>query len=155
MDALLIETMYDLKEAVAALRACQQACPTLPVMVTMTFQRTPKGFFTLMGQKPADCLQRLETEGADAAGANCSLTSQEMAELAPILRQATSLPLIVQPNAGQPIPDEKGELKYSQSIEEFVVPFRKIIEVGVQAIGGCCGTSPEYIKRLVQLNNQR
>lgn len=155
VDALLIETMYDLREAVVALRACQQACSTLPILVTMTFQRTPKGYFTLMGQKAADCLERLEKEGAEATGTNCTLTSAEMAELAPILRQATSLPLIMQPNAGQPTIDEKGELKYSQSIEEFVAPFEKIIEAGVQAIGGCCGTTPEYIRRLAQLINQR
>lgn len=155
VDALLIETMYDLREAAVALRACQQACSNLPVIVTMTFQRTPKGFFTLMGQKAADCLQKLEKEGADATGTNCTLTSAEMAELAPILRKATSLPLIMQPNAGQPTIDERGELKYSQSIEEFVAPFEKIMEAGVQAVGGCCGTTPDYIKRLAQLINQR
>ncbi len=155
VDALLIETMYDLREAIVALRACQKACPKIPVMVTMTFQRTPKGFFTLMGQKATECMQLLEREGADAVGANCTLTSADMAELAPLLRQATSLPLIIQPNAGQPALDEKGELKYSQSIEEFVAPFEKIIEAGVQAIGGCCGTTPEYIRRLAQILNPR
>lgn len=155
VDALLIETMYDLREAIVALRACQKACSNLPVMVTMTFQYTPKGFFTLMGQKASDCLQRLEKEGAEATGTNCTLTSTEMAELAPILRQATSLPLIMQPNAGQPTVNEKGELNYGQSIEEFVAPFEKIIEAGVQVIGGCCGTTPEYIRRLTQIINRR
>ena len=155
VDGLLVETMYDLREALVALRACQRAGSDLPIIVTMTFQRTPRGFFTLMGQKAADCLERLEKEGADATGANCTLTSSEMAELAPVLRQATSLPLLLQPNAGQPATDKKGELVYSQSIDDFVAPLKKIIEAGVQAVGGCCGTTPDYIRQLAQFIYQK
>ncbi|MCX7973598.1 MAG: homocysteine S-methyltransferase family protein [Candidatus Aminicenantes bacterium] len=154
LDGLLIETMYDLREALIALRACRQAC-SLPIIVTMTFQRTPRGFFTLMGQKVEECLSKLEIEGADGVGANCTLTSREMAELTLLLRSSTSLPLIIQPNAGQPIISPKGDLLYSQSIEDFVAPFKQILEAGVQAIGGCCGTNPDYIRRLAQLINQR
>lgn len=155
VDGLLVETMYDLREALVALRACRLVGSDLPILVTMTFQKTPRGFFTLMGQKAADCLEKLEKEGADATGANCTLTSSEMAELAPALRQATSLPLLIQPNAGQPATDEKGELVYSQSIDDFIAPFKKIIEAGVQAVGGCCGTTPDYIRRLAQSIHQK
>ncbi len=150
-DLLLIETMYDLREALCALRAAKRAASSLPVLVTMTFQRTPRGFFTLMGQKVADCLQSLEAAGADGAGANCTLTSQDMAELAPLLRAETSLPLLVQPNAGQPKTDSDGRLVYSQTIDDFVLGFTQILEAGVQAVGGCCGTNPEYIRRLSNL----
>lgn len=153
LDALLIETMYDLREALIALRACRRAC-SLPVLVTMTFQRTPRGFFTIMGQKAEECLKQLAEEGADALGSNCTLDSSQMAELVPLLRQETSLPLIIQPNAGQPSTGPQGELIYSQSIEDFVAPFKKIIAAGVQAIGGCCGTNPDYIRRLAQLINE-
>ncbi len=148
VDAILIETMYDLREAICALRGAKRASSSLPVMVTMTFQRTPRGFFTLMGQKVSDCLTQLEAEGADAVGANCTLTSQDMSELAPLLRASTSLPILVQPNAGQPLPGPEGELIYAQTIDEFIAPFAKIIQAGVQAVGGCCGTTPDHISHL-------
>lgn len=152
VDCLLIETMYDLREALCGLRAAKKT--SLPVLVTMTFQRTARGFFTLMGQKPEACLQALEENGADGVGANCTLTSEEMAELVPLLRASTSLPLLIQPNAGQPKSSLEGELIYSQSIEEFVAPFEKIIRHGVQAVGGCCGTTPAHLARLKSLIRQ-
>jgi len=108
-----------------------------------------------MGQKAADGRETLEKAGADATGANCTLTRSEMAELAPVVRQATSLPRLIQPNACQPAADEKGELVYSQSIDDFVTPFKKIIKAGVQAVGGCCGTTPDYIRRLAQSIHQK
>ncbi|MGQ9577636.1 MAG: homocysteine S-methyltransferase family protein [Candidatus Aminicenantales bacterium] len=151
VDVLLIETMYDLREALCALKAARAVAPSLPVLVTMTFQRTGRGFFTLMGDKPEACLKSLEDNSADGVGANCTLTSQDMAYLVPILRAATSLPLLIQPNAGQPKISPAGELIYSQTVEEFVAPFEKILKAGVQAIGGCCGTTPQHIERLKSL----
>lgn len=151
VDVLLIETMYDLREALCALKAARAVAPSLPVLVTMTFQRTGRGFFTLMGDKPEACLKSLEDNTADGVGANCSLTSQDMADLVPILRAATSLPLLIQPNAGQPKISPAAELIYSQTVEEFVAPFEKILKAGVQAIGGCCGTTPQHIERLKSL----
>ncbi len=151
VDVLLIETMYDLREAVCALRAAKTVVPSVPVLVTMTFQRTGRGFFTLMGNTPEACLKALEANGADGAGANCTLTSNDMADLVPILRAATSLPLLIQPNAGQPEIGPDGQLVYSQTVDEFVAPFEKILKAGVEAVGGCCGTTPEHIEKLKRL----
>jgi 5-methyltetrahydrofolate--homocysteine methyltransferase len=123
-DALIIETMFDLREASCALRAARSATD-LPVLVTMTYNRTKRGYFTLMGQSVADCVRGLESAGAAAVGANCTLSSDAMIDLARELRLATRLPVIVQPNAGQPRINE-----------------------GASIAGGCCGTTPAHVRAL-------
>jgi 5-methyltetrahydrofolate--homocysteine methyltransferase len=146
-DLLIIETMFDLREAACALRAAKRAT-ALPVFVTMTYNRTKRGFFTLMGQSPAACAAELETLGAAAVGANCTLSSDGMIGLARELRAATSLPIIIQPNAGQPQLGPAGELTYAQSVEDYVRDVRSIIAEGANIVGGCCGTTPAHIRSL-------
>ncbi|OGD30364.1 MAG: hypothetical protein A2Y56_09150 [Candidatus Aminicenantes bacterium RBG_13_63_10] len=150
IDVFVIETMYDLREALCAVRACRRASP-LPVFATMTFNRTPRGFFTLMGDSSAKCLRALEEAGVSAAGANCTLDSSDMADLVLALRAETRLPLIAQPNSGQPQVGPGGEIAYSQGLEDYVRHFPQIIANGARLVGGCCGTSPETIRRLAEL----
>jgi len=147
VDVLIIETMFDLREASCALRAAKTASP-LPVLVTMTFNRTKRGFFTLMGQGVAACAAELERLGAEAVGANCTLSSEGMIGLARELKTATSLPVILQPNAGQPQIGPAGELIYAQSIEDFVRDVRGLAAEGANIVGGCCGTTPAHIRAL-------
>ena len=147
VDVLIIETMFDLREASCALRAAKRAAG-LPVFATMTFNLTKRGFFTLMGQSVAACAAELETLGAAAIGANCTLSSDGMIGLARELRAATPLPVIIQPNAGQPQIGPNGELVYAQSVEDFVRDVRAIIAEGANIVGGCCGTTPAHIRAL-------
>jgi 5-methyltetrahydrofolate--homocysteine methyltransferase len=147
-DFLIVETMFDLREALTALRGARAGAPRLPVFVTMTFNKTRRGFFTMMGDPLAACLSELEKAGASAVGANCTLTSADMIGLARELRKATSLPLIVQPNAGRPDVDGEGGMVYAQSPDEFAADMAVIASAGVAFLGGCCGTTPQTIQRL-------
>lgn len=150
VDFFIMETMYDLREALCAVRACRKVS-SLPVFATMTFNKSPRGFFTLMGDSPSKCLKALEQGGAAAVGANCFLDSEAMVELVKIMRPETGLPLIAQPNAGQPHVLGGREMVYSQSREDFVRHIVRIIEYGAQVVGGCCGTDPDTIRRLAEV----
>jgi 5-methyltetrahydrofolate--homocysteine methyltransferase len=150
VDFLLIETQYDLKEALCALRGARAACD-LPVFVTMTFNHTPRGFFTLMGNGVAQCLKDLETSRVPVVGANCTLNSEEMTDLVKIMRELTPLPLIAQANAGKPSLSTGGEVTYSQGLEEYVRFIPKMIKNGAGLVGGCCGTNPDYIRRMAKI----
>lgn len=145
-DFILIETMFDLREALCAARAARQAAE-IPVMVTMTFNRTPRGFYTLMGDSAAKCVAAFEALDLPAFGANCTLTSSDLVECIREMRRHTGRPLIAQPNAGKPELNRAAEVVYSQGIEEFVADVPKLVEAGADVIGGCCGTNPEYIRR--------
>ncbi len=153
-DFLLIETQYDLKEALCAFKGAQKACG-LPLFVTMTFKSTPRGFFTEMGNSVPQCVKELEKGPVSALGANCTLDSREMAELVKIIKDNTSLPVIAQANAGQPKITTGGQLKYSQTADNYVKYVEKIIENGADIIGGCCGTNPSYIRKMAKLIRMR
>ncbi len=148
-DSIIVETMYSLDEAKAAVKAAKDATE-LPIFATMTFNKTIKGFFTLMGENVGFCLQELEKAGASVVGANCTLVIDEMVELAPILREATALPILVQPNAGKPIL-RGGETSYVSSPDDFAASVPSLIDAGINAIGGCCGTNPSFIKLIAPL----
>jgi 5-methyltetrahydrofolate--homocysteine methyltransferase len=150
VDFLLIETQYDLIEALCALRGVRKASD-LPVFLTMTFNHHPKGFFTLMGNSVDQFLEAMEREGVPVVGSNCTLNSEEMAELVKIMREKTSLPLIAQANAGKPSLSEEGEVAYSQGMEDYLRFIPQIIENGANIIGGCCGTDPDYIVRMSEM----
>jgi len=143
VDLISIETMYSLEEALCALRASRKISD-LPVSVCMTFDKNPRGFYTLMGETVPHCLEVLKDNGADIVGSNCSHGSPVFIELARILRDNTDLPVIVQPNRGKPML-EKQTMVYKQTVEEFVTDARTIAGLGVNIFGGCCGTTPEFI----------
>ncbi|GAJ10500.1 unnamed protein product, partial [marine sediment metagenome] len=119
VDFLLIETQYDLKEALCALRGARKSS-NLPVFVTMTFNRNPRGYFTIMGNSVAQCVEELEAQDVPAIGTNCTLNSADMVDLLKIMRDATPLPLIAQANAGQPSLSSDGKVTYSQEVEDYV-----------------------------------
>ncbi len=143
VDLISIETMYCLDEAVAAVRAAKKLTK-LPVSVCMTFDRNPRGFFTLMGETVPKCMEALGAEGADIIGSNCSHGTPVFIDLTKLIRDHTDLPVIVQPNRGRPTL-EGGTVIYKQSAEEFVDDMKTIVGYGVNVIGGCCGTDPTFI----------
>lgn len=150
VDFLLIETQYDLQEALCALRGARQVTAK-PVFVTMTFARGPKGFFTIMGNSVGQCIEALEKEEVPVIGANCTIDSKDMAGLIKEMRERTTLPLIAQANAGKPLMSEEGDVAYSQGVDDYIRFIPQIIENGANLIGGCCGTNPEYIRRMAEI----
>lgn len=146
VDLISIETMYSLDEAVCAVRAAKKVS-SLPVSVCMTFDRNPRGFFTLMGETVPRCMEVLKAEGADIVGSNCSHGTPVFTDLARLIRDATDLPVIVQPNRGRPTL-EGGAVIYKQSAQEFIDDMKTIVGLGVDVIGGCCGTDPAFIAGL-------
>lgn len=150
VDFLLIETMYDLGEALCALRGARKACP-LPVFITMTFGRTPRGYFTVMGHGVRQCVDELVRNDVPVLGANCTLDSAGMVDLVREMRKETSRPLLIQANAGTPAFSADGRMTYSQSIDDYVRHIPAIISSGANFIGGCCGTDPDYIRRMAAI----
>jgi 5-methyltetrahydrofolate--homocysteine methyltransferase len=150
VDLLIIETQYDLKEALAALKGARRAAPSLPVFVTLTFNRFRRGYFTLMGNTVPLSVEALEKDGARAVGANCTLNSEDMVGLVRAFREATKLPVIAQANAGKPELSGEGEVSYSQGLEDYVRFVPEMLEAGANVIGGCCGTDPGYIRKMAE-----
>ena len=148
VDAVDIETMIDINEAVIAVRAAKENTD-LTVMSTMFFDKGPRGFFTMMGTPPAEAVSKLHEAGADIVGANCGNGIDVMLELARELRAATDGYLLIHSNAGIPAP-VGGEIVYPESPEYMAERFKVMAhDVGVNIIGGCCGTTPDHIRALV------
>ncbi|MCD8222272.1 MAG: homocysteine S-methyltransferase family protein [Clostridiales bacterium] len=145
-DLILIETMSDSYEAKAAVLAAKEAC-SLPVVITLTFDEKGK---LLTGGTPASAVAMLEGLGVDAIGVNCGLGPLQMKEIVKDMLEASSLPLIVNPNAGLPR-SENGKTVYDINADEFAVAMRDIVELGARAVGGCCGTTPEHIRKTVEM----
>jgi len=146
IDGFIIETIFDLAEAMLALKACREVSQ-LPVIVSLTFSTVKRGGRTIMGNSAVDCAKAAKEAGACAVGANCGdLSPLEMAEIMAQMKSA-GLPLIVQPNAGKPI-YENGVTRYAMGPEEFAGGVMECIKAGAQLAGGCCGTRPEHISAL-------
>ena len=146
-DLVCIETMIDLAEAVLAVRAARAVAPALPVMATLTFERTRRGFFTVMGASVERAVHGLLEAGADILGSNCGNGSEVMVEIAREFRARTGRPIAIQPNAGLPEP-RGGETVYPETPEFMAEQAKALVRAGVSIIGGCCGTTPEHVRAL-------
>ncbi|MDR2045016.1 MAG: homocysteine S-methyltransferase family protein [Clostridium sp.] len=144
VDLLVVETMMSLREARAALLAAKEVCG-LPVMVTMTFE---KNGHTLYGTDAATAAAVLESLGAAAVGANCSQGPGGMREIIRAMAGATRIPIIAKPNAGLPSVSSNGVTAYDMDAAVFAEEMRQLVEAGALILGGCCGTTPEYIRLL-------
>lgn len=148
VDIICIETMYDLKEAKAAIEAAKKTCE-LPTIATMTFDKTKNGFKTMMGVEPKTAVSDLSRAGADVIGSNCGTGIDEMIELIKEMRSVDKdIYLIAQPNAGMPVMEEDRVI-YKQDPEYMAKRSLEFVKSGVNVIGGCCGTTPEHIKHIV------
>jgi 5-methyltetrahydrofolate--homocysteine methyltransferase len=146
VDLISIETMFSLEEALAALRAAKRLGDVL-VIAGLTFNRTKKGFFTMMGEGVNQAVSSFEKAGADGIATNCSLGSRDMIDLTKELRAAARKPILIQPNAGKPL-TQKGVTSYQQTPAEFAQDGKEIKNAGADMIGGCCGTNPDFIRAL-------
>lgn len=148
VDLLVVETMMSLAEARAALIAAKEV-NDLPVMVTMTFESDGR---TLYGTDARTAAVVLESLDACAVGINCSAGPATMREIVEDMVSITStVPIIAKPNAGLPFVDERGHTCYNMNAQEFAQEMKLLAEAGATILGGCCGTTPEYIEKIREL----
>jgi 5-methyltetrahydrofolate--homocysteine methyltransferase len=147
IDILTVETMVDIEEAKLAIKAARDISKDIPIMATMTFDSTPDGFFTIMGVTIPRGASELKNAGADLVGSNCGNGSENMVRIAEEFKKVSDIPIIIQPNAG--LPELKdGQPVYNENPEFMADQARKLFEIGVSVIGGCCGTTPEHIRAI-------
>lgn len=147
VDAFHLETFTDLQEMKAAIHAVQIETKK-PIIASMTYNKTPKGFFTVMGNSIVDCVSELIESGITVVGSNCTLGSDDFIELMQVMRTITpDFPISVKPNAGQPELQE-GKTVYKQQPKDFAEDMKRILEYDGQIVGGCCGTGPIHIQLL-------
>lgn len=144
-DLIIIETMNDCLETKAAVIAAKENS-SLPIFVTNVYDRSGK---LMTGADPAAMTAMLEGLGVDATGMNCSFGPDVMLEIIDRFTESSSLPLIANPNAGLPLVED-GKTVYDISAEEFADYMVRLAEKGVTVLGGCCGTTPEYIAATVR-----
>lgn len=144
-DLIAIETMNDSYETKAAVLAAKENSD-LPVIVTNVYDEEAK---LMTGACPESMVAMLEGLGVDALGANCSLGPKQMIPIAKRLYEATSLPLIMKPNAGLP-KSVDGKTVFDVDAKEFSDIMTELVSLGARILGGCCGTTPEYIKETVK-----
>ena len=144
VDLLVVETMMSLAETRAAFIAAKEVSE-LPVMVSMTFERDGR---TLFGTDAKTAAVVLESLGACAIGANCSTGPAHMKQIIEDMASVTTIPILAKPNAGLPGLDDKGNTCYNMHAEEFVEEMQILVDAGATILGGCCGTTPEYIAGL-------
>ena len=142
-DLIVIETMADLSEIKIALSAAKENSD-LPVICTMSFDKSMR---TYTGCCIPSMALTLQTFGADAIGVNCSVGPADLLPMIEELSKWTTLPVVVKPNAGLPC----GDNMYDMTADEFSAAVEKLLPFGVKFIGGCCGTTPEYIKKTVKM----
>ena len=147
-DGVVVETMTAIEEATLAIRAALENTDLL-VMATMVFDKGPRGFFTMMGVTPERAARELREAGAHVVGTNCGNGIDNMVEVAKTMRQETDGYLLVHSNAGIPAM-KAGQIIYPESPEYMAERFKQLADIGVDIIGGCCGTGPEHIRALAQ-----
>lgn len=147
-DALLIETMSDLNEALIALKAAKNT--GLPVVVSMVFDSGKNKDFTMMGETPERVVEVLSMAGADAVGANCGQGIEGFLSICSRLKNSSKLPIWIKPNAGLPEYID-GKTVYRTTPEQFVQHIPGLIKAGADFIGGCCGSSPDFIREMVKV----
>lgn len=145
-DLVIIETMNDTYETKAAVIAAKENCD-LPIFVTNVFDKTKK---QMTGADVRATVALLEGLGVDAIGMNCSLGPRQMNEILPEFFEYSSTPVIVQPNAGLPI-EKDGITQFDIDSDGFALESVKMAEMGAAILGGCCGTTPEYIRKVKEI----
>ncbi|NIM96388.1 MAG: hypothetical protein GTO18_22035 [Anaerolineales bacterium] len=150
VDGFIIETVYDLNEALCAIRACNEIAD-LPILCTISFTTSERGGRTIMGNSARDCAEAITDAGAKAVGVNCGdLDPFQTAEVIALLREWTTLPLIAQPNAGKPrlIGDQT---VFDMDPSVFAEGIEACQQAGASLLGGCCGTTPEHISAVAKI----
>lgn len=148
-DGFCIESMSDLGEALAALKAARRVSDR-PVVVSMTFDRGARGYATMMGVRPDQAARALTEAGATIVGSNCGNGIRNMVEVARLMRPATDRPLWMKANAGVPQLVD-GRTVFRETPDDMAAHVPALIDAGAAIIGGCCGATPEHIRRMAQV----
>ena len=143
-DLLVVETMLAVDETTVALEAAQAVCD-LPVMCSLTVQADGSAYF---GGDCVEAVQTLQELGAAAVGINCSCGPEQLVSLVRNMQRVAAMPLLVKPNAGLPVISDSGEAVYPMGAAEFAGHMSALVQAGARLIGGCCGTTPEFIAEL-------
>ena len=151
VDCLVVETMMSLQECRAALIAAKEVSD-LPVLCSLTFEANGR---TLYGTDAKTAAIVLEHLGAVAIGANCSSGPDQMISVISDMAEVSHIPIIAKPNAGLPFRNEAGETCYDMDEASFAAGMKQLVEAGASVLGGCCGTTPAYIKALYHMTNQQ
>lgn len=149
-DALIVETMHDLTEILAAVEAAKTT--GLPVLASMSFQADADGggYHTIMGIDPAAAAKALAEAGADFVGTNCGVGIEDMIVIVAAMAEVTDLPILAEPNAGMP-KLVNGETIFDATAEHMAARLGDLIAAGARIVGGCCGTTPEHIAKFAEV----
>jgi 5-methyltetrahydrofolate--homocysteine methyltransferase len=154
IDMVCIETIIDINEAALAIEAARSLDSRIPIMATATFNNTPQGFFMLAGTSIKDAAAALEKAGANIIGSNCGEGAVQMVGIAREFRKHSRLAVAIQSNAGLPIKSDSG-LVYPETPDFVAGKAVEMLDLGVQIIGGCCGTSPDHIRAIRKVVDSR
>ncbi|BDG61030.1 homocysteine S-methyltransferase family protein [Caldinitratiruptor microaerophilus] len=144
-DLIIIETIADLNEMRAAILACRDHAPGIPIIAQMTMDRTGR---TFTGTDPETAVVVLQSLGAAVVGLNCSVGPDALTGLVARMARVARVPVSVQPNAGLPLLQPDGRTVFPMGPEEFAAYGPRLVEAGASIVGGCCGTTPEHIRLL-------
>lgn len=147
VDVILMETMTSMDEAMAALEAAQEICD-LPVLCSMTIDADGSIY---AGGHIFEAAETLQAMGADAVGINCSVGPEQLVSIVEGLNKILTVPMIVKPNAGMPKISDTGEASYDMTPERFGISMKGLLEKGAKIVGGCCGTTPDFIRELKKI----
>jgi 5-methyltetrahydrofolate--homocysteine methyltransferase len=147
VKAICVETMTAVEEAACAVRAAKKLDASVDVLATLTFNKTPKGFRTMMGVDPAQAVAALTEAGADVVGSNCGNGIEGMVEVAAEFRRHTDKPILIHANAGLP-ELVGGKTIFRQTPEDFARSTAALVRAGANIVGGCCGTTPDHIRAM-------
>jgi len=150
IDAFCIETMSDMGEMSLAIRAAKESTG-LPVLATLTFDKGPRGYFTMFGITPAGAAEQLAEAGADVVGSNCGIAINQMIEIIAAMRKATDRPILTHVNAGIPKIEDGRRIVYPDKPEAMAAKYLQLVQAGANIVGGCCGTSPDHIRAIANL----
>ncbi|MEE9443172.1 MAG: homocysteine S-methyltransferase family protein [candidate division Zixibacteria bacterium] len=153
VDIICVETMIDISEAILAVKAAREISSSVPIMATMTFEKTPRGFYTIMGVDINRACTQLKEAGADIVGSNCGNGLDLMIDIAKEFKSQSDMPILIQSNAGLPV-IQNGQPVYNEPPEYFEHKIPHLIKLGISIIGGCCGTTPEHIAVIRKLVDQ-
>jgi 5-methyltetrahydrofolate--homocysteine methyltransferase len=150
-DALIVETMSDLEEAKAAVNACLDHT-TCEVICTMTFEKSGEdSYHTMMGVTPALMTEEITGAGAQIIGANCGNGIRDMIGIVKEIRRVNkTIPVLIHANAGIPV-YKAGKTIFPESPEQMAEFIAALADAGANIIGGCCGTTPEHIRRIAEI----
>ena len=147
IDLLVAETMISIQETLAAIDAARNVCQ-LPIMCSVTVDANGRLF---TGGTAVDAARAFADAGASAVGVNCSVGPEQLASIIRDIRSAVTVPVIAKPNAGTPVMDAFGHAHYHMQPDEFAHHMKQLQAEGASLLGGCCGTTPEFIRRMREI----